>query len=674
MEPYLSFLSSPYGLIATVAVALIFKMLRTLRKLILFLAAVGVFFAVANTVFADPMTAGKAFAESLKGSVNSAAVSTNPENVPNYQGQNVPEVQYYSSGGAIEDQARLKAANDPTAEFVSEARYSRPQFDIDRETDPLFLRHGEIEGMANSLTSTYQGCVELPVGTENKTDQTEDSCTVTGYQERTTFQCNLTRLATCGNPLAGQPVPLNVDYFEIVGPSDLSVRRLNQDTFEFYTPNSGRTGSCTEHVNTVRFYIEDASEIRTSGELQIPSFTFDDGMNIYMNGALVVSAYQNRSSHLGRVTPTGTGGTTCEANWTFPYNNPLDLRSRVRNGWNEIEIRHLVGGRGHYNLNLKISVTHGCEPEFDQRRTCPVGKAPTGQPVNERCLDGPGSKQVQGFPVWHECWDLRETYEQLSDPIFDQDVKCQQLEEAGCGMTTSFCEQHNGFFCERQRIGYVCSSESPARTVTLCGDQLLCPDGACANEYQDYEDATDDFIRAATSMAIADEISKYFDFDTVSVFAGVGKSCKDDMLGWKKCCKDGGWGTDIGLAQCSTEEKELGLDKEAGSTVYVGSRDSTNSLGVTTSTTKTYCSYPSKLARIIVQQGNQVLGRGYGSARSPVCSGFTIEELESLDFEEMNLSEFFQDVQAAAINSPFVNPSAVAADLKQKIEQMGGQQ
>ena len=59
---------------------------------------------------------------------------------------------------------------------------------------------------------------------------------------------------------------------------------------------------------------------------------------------------------------------------------------------------------------------------------------------------------------------------------------------------------------------------------------------------------------------------------------------------------------------------------------------------------KTYCCFESKLARIINEQGREQLKRGWGSAKSPDCRGFTQDEFQKLDFSKMDLSEFFDDL------------------------------
>ncbi|WP_252628830.1 hypothetical protein, partial [Enterobacter sp. JH607] len=75
----------------------------------------------------------------------------------------------YNSGLNIENQAQDHAASDPNAQYINSSRNTRPKVVINSETDPLFKRHEEITSKASSLTDSYSGCVDLPVGNKDVT-------------------------------------------------------------------------------------------------------------------------------------------------------------------------------------------------------------------------------------------------------------------------------------------------------------------------------------------------------------------------------------------------------------------------------------------------------------------------------------------------------------------------
>lgn len=60
--------------------------------------------------------------------------------------------------------------------------------------------------------------------------------------------------------------------------------------------------------------------------------------------------------------------------------------------------------------------------------------------------------------------------------------------------------------------------------------------------------------------------------------------------------------------------------------------------------TTSKCCFNSVLSRIINEQGRTQLGRGWGGASSPDCSGFTVAQLQALDFARMDLSEFYASI------------------------------
>ncbi len=66
----------------------------------------------------------------------------------------------------------------------------------------------------------------------------------------------------------------------------------------------------------------------------------------------------------------------------------------------------------------------------------------------------------------------------------------------------------------------------------------------------------------------------------VRAFTGQAKFCKKAAAGYSNCCKDSGWGQDIGLAKCSSDEKALAKAKSNKLTVSVGEFCSKKVLGV----------------------------------------------------------------------------------------------
>ena len=68
-------------------------------------------------------------------------------------------------------------------------------------------------------------------------------------------------------------------------------------------------------------------------------------------------------------------------------------------------------------------------------------------------------------------------------------------------------------------------------------------------------------------------------------------------------------------------------------------------------------------------QGRGQIGKSWGGTRSPDCSGFTLDELPTVDFEAMDLSEFYDDVVAAANAGTTPGVADAVTAIKDKLEQ-----
>jgi len=102
----------------------------------------------------------------------------------------------------------------------------------------------------------------------------------------------------------------------------------------------------------------------------------------------------------------------------------------------------------------------------------------------------------------------------------------------------------------------------------------------------------------------------------------------------------------LSMMSCNEGEGRLAMKEGARLCHTVGTWCSTclTLLGSCTSCTEqttSKCCFNSMLARIINEQGRQQIGKGWGNEQSPDCSGFTVAELQSLNFSAMDLTEFY---------------------------------
>jgi conjugal transfer mating pair stabilization protein TraN len=107
------------------------------------------------------------------------------------------------------------------------------------------------------------------------------------------------------------------------------------------------------------------------------------------------------------------------------------------------------------------------------------------------------------------------------------------------------------------------------------------------------------------------------------------------------------------MLSCDPTEDMLAMKEGAGLCVTVGSycSDCIKVLGKCVKCiehTTSKCCFNSVLSRLINEQGRAQLGKGWGSEVNPSCTGFTVGELQSLDFSRMDLSTFYASIGSAA--------------------------
>ena len=147
------------------------------------------------------------------------------------------------------------------------------------------------------------------------------------------------------------------------------------------------------------------------------------------------------------------------------------------------------------------------------------------------------------------------------------------------------------------------------------------------------------FVEATSRLNMAIELGgEKFDRDDMRFFKGTRRACTIRLFGLANCCRNDGLLE--GLAGCSASERELARERHDGNTHYLGKRCAKKTFfGVCIRREKVWCTFGSKLGRILQEQGRKQLGRGWGD-----CRGLTVAEIESIDFARLDLSEFTENL------------------------------
>ncbi len=161
------------------------------------------------------------------------------------------------------------------------------------------------------------------------------------------------------------------------------------------------------------------------------------------------------------------------------------------------------------------------------------------------------------------------------------------------------------------------------------------------------------FANAATRLNMAIELGgEKFDRDDMRFFTGDRRACTIRLFGLANCCRNDG--LIEGLAGCSASERELARERHAGNTHYLGTRCAKKTLfGICIRYEKVWCTFGSKLGRILQEQGRRQLGRGWGD-----CRGFSVAEIESIDFGSLDLSEFTANLMDGSMEPSISLPDA----------------
>ena len=189
-----------------------------------------------------------------------------------------------------------------------------------------------------------------------------------------------------------------------------------------------------------------------------------------------------------------------------------------------------------------------------------------------------------------------------------------------------------------------------ARSGGSCGSVGYCVGADCETVRPQ---SNTGFVEATTRLNMALELGgDEFDRDKLRFFAGQRRTCHIKLFGLANCCTNSG--ALVGLGNCSASEIELAEERNAGNTHYLGKYCSKRTLfGICVRRSRAWCVFGSRLGRILQQQGRAQLGLGWSS-----CRGFTVAEIEGIDFAGLDLSEFTENLMDGSMEPRVSLPDA----------------
>ena len=606
----------------------------------------------------DAMELGKSFGSGRQSNLENLSTNQDTNTVPGFQGTNVPETQYGDNPMAMEDEARQQMNQSESGSFVSESAVNRPQFQFDRETDRLLTRADTIqsdpESVSGSIEATFSGCKSSTLTTPPQ--YTEEICTE--WRNTELRSCTETLQLICDRPVECDAGGIALKTLQSDMRWDYTYPILTLGTLA----DDIWGGTCALFDRSTTFNIEDINKV---AEFTLIESGFDDWIRITVNGTVVrVGPYGgDRLDVIDREISPGisikavqysaTQQGSCELSTSWNQSLNIDIKPYLQTGTNTIDMRVIVAGGGEGWMKFRATQYCDCEWSDSWINNCSglerdLASGLCAQPTRI-CTQPAETRNISNIDVYRDCWAYEKTYQCAASTTAEEDY-CDELRNRGCTQIGSQCTgvMNNGL-CESFEQTYQCEI-TPGTTTDImdCSGQTMCIEGGCFDT--SYE-PSNDFGQAAASLGALSEAGADFDVDTNEIFKGEDLRCSKAALGFSNCCKIDGWGQDIGLDQCSSDEQRLALSRQGGLCHSIGSYCSNNTLFGCTSRKETLCCFKSKLARIIHEQGRDQLGLNWGSPEGPICDGITIEQLQSLDFSQIDFSEFYTDAMGDA-NSP----------------------
>lgn len=268
------------------------------------------------------------------------------------------------------------------------------------------------------------------------------------------------------------------------------------------------------------------------------------------------------------------------------------------------------------------------------------------------CVGGRGTRVIDGFEVSRDCWEWAYVktcnYPSKNNcRLYDH---CYAVGDFGCLLKDSLgscvnlqrefsCPSLNIMNKDNQvaRMGF---EEKEGKDALICKG-MPCIDGNCVDKgYETNGEMMDSLSKLyATSNMNPDKDGNF------NLFQGTSQHCSKKPIDYTNCCQEDekGWGKKLG-AKCTKDEQTLIDMMSKKLCVYVG-KQSTKKMSVTTVIKHRFCCFGNLLDKVIQIGGRKQLGRNFGSGSAPDCRGLTLEDIQRIDWNLVDFSEFIEDLK-----------------------------
>lgn len=274
-----------------------------------------------------------------------------------------------------------------------------------------------------------------------------------------------------------------------------------------------------------------------------------------------------------------------------------------------------------------------------------VESTPSCKLLYTKFAQDPETRVINGKAVARDAW-ARQLYFSCEPP---SDSKCAQLRSQAGILVSKKCLSENDLGeCDLWEKVYELGKKGAFQqtNASFKNDTIWGLEGEFDSSYE----KNTDFGSTITTLSVFSELENTLENQSTDFYKDLKIFNGDDLKCQKSfgtgavfdCCKKmEGMAVDIKLAGCSTEEKCLAENRKRGKCHFIGSKK----VKLGTVTEHVFCCFPTKLSRVIHEQGREQLTIKWGSAEKPKCRGLTLEELQQIDFSKIDLSEVIDDIK-----------------------------
>jgi conjugal transfer mating pair stabilization protein TraN len=553
-------------------------------------------------------------------------------NIPGYNNGNAPESNYLNNVPALEA-ATVSAAqgNDASALVIngSSTRPQIPQVQVDEATalGEIVTENPATYAQGIDANGTPGQCVELPPAT-NSPGEYEAMCNVGAELTPETRTCNVT--------LQHQFTNAN-DY----RCTKLALTSGGSPAGEY---NSGCGAFVAADCTMTQETSQEVYNVSGCG----PGFCFN------------ISFYQQTYKAVcsAPVTGTVTGN---------PFTHPI---TQMVYAPSFMPIQSYVGSTENASQCATNASDPGCSNPVD---TC-TDSAPATRDVGA------------GNMVTKSCWAWSRSY-QCHKLGSNNDCAALAANPVCHYKRTECLDEPQVGACQVENVIYSCPipGAAPGPKKYVCGGDLYCVGGECEAVTRE---ASDEFKDAAVGLESLAQVNREFSDIDYKMFKGNVMGCHKPVFGLVNCCAGKSSGliaTSSGFAAlaggpaaigllatplltvflCSAQEKEYDVRDRMGLCHTVGTYCSSRFLGICTSRRTNGCCFLSKLTRVLQEQGRGQLGKPWGPAKTPDCSGFSVDEFAALDLSVMDFSDVYKEFVDAA---KLPDEAATMTDIQARIQ------